>query len=362
MIRLLAMALAAGALVVALGESAGAERATIPPNGYVASPQPNYIPFYTSVPSPIPSAYAAIGAAFGAANVYNTNLPSGIGILNTQKCNFLCYGAPGVASSGVVVMGNDVSSGNSFTTLGAPDDCNAPGSGPCPAGIADNVFAIESWRSPAGPPAVLVAINQLAQLGVSNGIYAAGPIVAGAGTPTPFPSPGETPSPMYPSPRPGSLVSFTGIGRGELLLGSASDFVKCDYGESATSMLTCNKPVAVMVGGNGAGIGADGTVWASGGVRPHSTAGGGSGGYAPEAFPDGAPTQHPQIVTGSCSVNAPSSSCTFPNGFTFADGSYECTVSAQGSYAVSSSFEKSSNATIVVHTNESATFSYTCME
>jgi hypothetical protein len=105
------------------------------------TPTPSYIPWYTASPPPIAGAYAAIGEAFGAGNLYNTGGTAGTGVLGTGGCEFVCFGAPGVASSNMLAMGNDFATG-SFTTMGAPDDCETSATPPvCPGGIRDQVLA-----------------------------------------------------------------------------------------------------------------------------------------------------------------------------------------------------------------------------
>jgi hypothetical protein len=67
-----------------------------------ATPTPGPIYWYYNngtTPSPYPSAWAAIDGAFAAGNIYNTGTggsglaPSGLDIVNTNLCNFLCFGA-----------------------------------------------------------------------------------------------------------------------------------------------------------------------------------------------------------------------------------------------------------------------------
>lgn len=306
---------------------------------------PSYVTWYTPVPSPWPTpisgAYVGIGGALGAGNMYNTATNgvgvSGTGMLGTGECFFLCYGGPGVASSNVLSVGTDVSSSYSFMTLGAPDDCQQTIAPLCPGGIADKVFSIESYASATATPTVLVAIDASANLAVFNGIYVGQAVIAGA--------PAGTPGPL-PATTAGSLVSFTGngkhLGAGELLLGSSANYVKCDYDETNESVLTCNQRFIIS----------------SGGIQPN----GASGGYAPEALPLGTAETHPQIMTGTCSVTVPFATCTFPSSFQFPDTGYNCTISAQGTSAAASSYSKSSKTVIVIYSNQSATFSYTCME
>ncbi len=334
--------------------------------GSMASPAdpPSYVTWYyptpTPWPTPITGAYVSIGGALGAGNVYNTatngfGLP-GTGMLATGACYFLCYGAPGHTSVNVLAMGNDVDPlTKSFTTLGAPDDCTASTPPLCPGGINDRAFAIEYYASSLSTPAVFVAIDPHANFAVSNNVYAGAAVIAGAGLGNPI-----------PSPSPGSLVSFTGSSlnpnTGDFLLGSsgAGNSVKCDFGETTASALTCNQPLVVTSGSASAGINASGVVWAMGGVQPHSTSTGGSGGYAPEAFPSGAPTAHPQILTGSCMVTTPSTTCAF-TGHPFTDTTYNCTITAEGATGIASSYTKYSSSQITIYSGTNATFSYMCM-
>lgn len=191
---------------------------------------PNYVTWYTvpptATPTPITGAFVSIGEALGAGNIYNTGGTSGFGELSSGECLFICYGAPGIASSNVLAAGNDVNNlTHSFTVLGAPDDCTLAGPITCPGGIADQIFAVEEYGSPEATPTVLVAIDKNANFAAYSNIYAGGAVIAGAGVGT-----------SEPSPSAGSLVSYTGTtpspDTGDILLGSASDFVKCDYGET----------------------------------------------------------------------------------------------------------------------------------
>ena len=343
-------------MLIGLSAKASVERAS--PRGgsdLVAQTTPNYVTWYTagpSTPTPIPGAYVSIAEALGAGNIYNLNGASGIALLN--NCEFLCYGAPGIASSNAFAVGNDVGA-DTFTTLGAPDDCSTTTAPLCPGGISDKAFSIEGYSSPTATPTVLIAIDQNGNFASSNGMYAGGAVIAGAGT-----------GGVAPSPSPGSLVSnmtsTTGPTTGDVLLGGASDYAKCDYQETLGSTITCNKALVVAVGTSSGGINSSGTVWATGGVQPNSTSVGGSGGYAPEAFPLGVAAQHPQILTGSCSVTGTSALCVFANGFTFGSTSYNCAISAQGTSATANSYVKTSATSITIYSGAAATFSYTCMQ
>ncbi len=111
------------------------------------------------------------------------------------------------------------------------------------------------------------------------------------------------------------------------------------------------------------GINAAAVVWAMGGAQPNSTSFGGSGGYAPEAFPLGLATPHPQILSGSCTITG-SGTCTFPNGFAFPDTTYNCTTSAQGTAPTAESYSKTSDSSIVIYfasAGTSVALSYICI-
>ena len=95
----------------------------------------------------IPSADAAIGGAFGAAVLYNdlatAHNVAGLGMLATNSCQFICFGAPGVASHHVFAYGNDVDP-TAYTTQGAPGDCTGVGMvlAGCPGGVVNSVFSV----------------------------------------------------------------------------------------------------------------------------------------------------------------------------------------------------------------------------
>lgn len=323
---------------------------------------PSYIPWYTSSPAPIPSAYAAIGKAFGAGYLYNTLQmfrPSGNAMLDTGLCSFICYGAPGVSSHHYITYGNDVdpgSPGTSLTHNGAANDCNRtvfPPSTLCPGGVTNQDFGVtvNLSRTPHSDGYYL-AVDSNGNFGLLGALYVGHAVIAGGGTGTPAP---------WPSPTTGSLVSDTGAsaGSGDFLLGSITGYVKCDYGETSTGTLTCSQPFTVSNGTSNAGINASAAVWADGGVQPNGT----SGGYAPEAFPVGVATTDPQILSGSCTIVG-SGTCTFPNSFSFGDTTYNCAISAQGNVPKNGSYVKSSATAIMVYTGSgvgSSTFSYICM-
>jgi hypothetical protein len=309
---------------------------------------PSYLPWYTSTPAPIPGAYVSIAGAFGAGNFYNTSTAGGAvgtGMLNTGKCLFICFGAPGMASHHVLVYGNDFAPGNpgtSFTHHGAADDCFKA----CPGLISNQVFSVTTEPREND---YFVALDGAGNLGVLSSLYAGAAVIAGAGTGTPEPSPSA-----------GSLVSYTGPGEGDILLGTNAfaNYVKCDFGETQNSTLTCNKPLVISTGPTSAGLNGSGIVWAMGGVQPNST----SGGFTPEAFPLGVTAAHPRIMSGSCAVTG-SGACTFSNGFAFIDTTYNCTLTAQGMTPVADSYAKTATDQITIYTGTLTlhTFSYICI-
>ena len=245
--RRFAVALGTMAMLIAFSAGASAEKNRLGlSQALVAQATPtNYVTWYyntSPTPTPITGAYASVGGALGGGYVYNTNGTSGVGMLNSGACLFICFGAPGVASSSVIAVGNDVNpTMGTFTTLGAPDDCTSSTAPLCPGGVDDKTFAIEGYTSPAATPTVLAAVDENGDFGTYSGFYAGAAVVAGAGIAS-----------TAPSPSPGSLVSHTGAGTGDILMGSAADYAACDYGETRFQTLTCNKPLVVAVGSSAA--------------------------------------------------------------------------------------------------------------
>lgn len=219
----------------------------------VAQAVPSYIPWYTLPPSPDPwptpitGANAGIEGAFAAGNIYNsgaggTGSQPGIGIINTGVCNFLCFGQPGTSSARVFVFGNDYdpnNGGTSYTDIGAANACSPH----CPGGITNQTLGISIHASPPAPSPTpinsghFLALDGYGNLGIANNVSAAYAVIAGAGNGDP------SSAPSYPPPSPGSLVSHTGTGQGDVLLGDSGNYVKCDYGETTTGSLTCGAPV-----------------------------------------------------------------------------------------------------------------------
>jgi hypothetical protein len=263
----------------------------------VAQVAPSYVPWYHTSspwPSPVDSADVGIGGALGSAHLYNepsSGNSSGLGMLGTGNCYYICLGTPGSKSHHVLAYGNDVQTPGpmitgSFTTQGAPDDCGTF----CPGGVANQIFSVSLDTSPLINSGYIIAADGAGNLGVYNNIIAGAAIVAGAGDTNPSLSSGIT-----------SLA---------------------------------------------------------GGVRPN----GASGGYAPEAFPVGSPTPHPQIMSGTCVGTSSPVLCQFPNTFSFTSAtSYYCTVSALGTTAITSSYARTSASSISVYFSAAGSFSYICL-
>ncbi len=301
-----------------------------PESVLVAQLVPNYIPWYTPPPAspwpdpwpaPIPSAYAAIDGAFAAGIVYNTGSGgtgsnSGFDTYITNKCNFICFGKPGTASTNVFVYGNDFNS-TAFTEIGAPDDCT----GHCPGSIVNNVFGVTVNAQPSPVNSgYFVSVSGKGNLGIYNDIVAGASVIAGAGTaPNPYPS---------PTTAGGSLVSYTGTGTGELRMGSAADYVRCDYGATTTDVLTCNAPL----------MAAKTTTSAPGPVAPCYDGSGnacGSTFHTVKAAASG--TFGITTGTSGCAANSWCSSLTnatisLSGAAVFSDGNYACTLSSSSTY------------------------------
>ena len=115
------MAFSPGTTAQKVAVAAGLKRAAqTPPNtALVAQAMPSYIPWFyqpTQIwPTPIPSANAGIEGAFAAGNVYNTaggfgfDKRSGLKMLQTGLCNFVCFAGPGDKSHHIVAFGSDAS-------------------------------------------------------------------------------------------------------------------------------------------------------------------------------------------------------------------------------------------------------------
>lgn len=298
MLRRFGVILGAAATVVSLCTIATAQsyRRGIGPER-VAQAMPNYVTWYVTSspwPTPITDADAGIGGAFGVANLYNVGglvVPSGLAMLGSGGCYFICFGAPGQSSHHVLAYGNDFqtpgpNNTGSFTSQGAPDDCEPSH---CPGGVPNQIFSVSLTASAPPNNGYIVAVDGNGNLGVANNIVAGAAIAAGAG-----------------DANPGVTSGITSL---------------------------------------------------AGGVRPN----GASGGYAPEAFPQGLATEHPQILSGTCVGIATPAVCTFPNFFAFADTSYNCAVTALGSTGIADSYQKTSTTSITIYSATVATFSYICM-
>ncbi|MGA7095042.1 MAG: hypothetical protein WBW87_08990 [Candidatus Cybelea sp.] len=244
-----AVGLAATAILMSLSAK-GTTRDSLNRGGVAhtlaAADPPSYLPWYTSPAPTIAAAYVSIAGAWGAGNLYNTYntsyAPVGTGVLATSQCSFICFGTPGMPSHHYLAFGNDINPptmatpGASFTHDGAANDCNEFGSNLCPGGVTNNAFGVTVAVSPlpTAGSAFYLALDTNGNLGLLTQLRAGSAIVAGAGEGTPNP---------IPSPSNGSLVSYTGTGSGEILLGSSGSSARCDYGETSSNKLTCNAPL-----------------------------------------------------------------------------------------------------------------------
>lgn len=102
-----------------------------------------------------------------------------------------------------------------------------------------------------------------------------------------------------------------------------------------------------------------GSATLTGGLLPN----GSSGGYSPETFPNGAKPAHPRVITGYCAVTAPSTACTFPGSFAFADTSYLCpSLSIEGATPQNApTYDTRATTGITIHVTTTATVDYECV-
>lgn len=77
-------------------------------------------------------------------------------------------------------------------------------------------------------------------------------------------------------------------------------------------------------------------------------------GYAGQVMPNAAPAPDPEIITFSCLVNGPSTACTFPNGFAFADTKYTCQITFEGAVPRSESYVKTGPNEITIYQSPSS--------
>lgn len=204
MMKNFAIVLAVIAAVVSFCVSANARsagtNANAAPASLVAQGGPLYVPWYATAspwPTAIPSANVGLGGAIGAANLYNDEpLGSnalGLGILGTNACYFICFGAPGKSSHHMLAYGNSVQTPGpdnpgSYTTQGAPNDCIVQ----CPGGIPNSIFSITLHTSPMINGGYMIAADGSGNFGVYHNIVAGAAIVAGAGEQKPQVTSGVT--------------------------------------------------------------------------------------------------------------------------------------------------------------------------
>lgn len=126
---------------------------------------------------------------------------------------------------------------------------------------------------------------------------------------------------------------------GEINLGGSTQSCYLNYGITAATAL--NVGCAILTGN---------------GVQPN----GNGNGYTPTLQPLGVAQPHPRSVTGECSVTTPSTACTLAGAFAFADTTYTCVVTAEGTTSATVSYAKTSTTQITIYSGTSATFSYFC--
>src|ERR1700729_1235114 len=243
MLRGQATALFLAAIVVVAADANGAGLRRVSPDvlAQVATPTP--IPWFAAVPTPIPGAYAGIEDAFAAGNVWDTGSLGffhrpGLEMLQTGLCNFVCFDEPGHQSHHIVAFGSDFTptpgpgTTPAFTHFGAASNC-AP---TCPGYVNNQAFGLTLAPTPRPTNSgFYVAVDYEGDLGAASNVGAGAAVIAGAGD-------GIAGSRPYPLPSSGSLVSRTGSGEGDVLLGGSGNYIKCDYGETNMGSLTCGSP------------------------------------------------------------------------------------------------------------------------
>jgi hypothetical protein len=208
-----------------------------------ATPTPNgYIPYWNGyTPNPVPGANAGIEDAFAAGNVYDSGAlglpgghPSGLGMLQTGLCNFVCFAGPSDKSHHIVAFGSDSGPDvTAFSHFGAANNCDPT----CAGQIKNEAFGITLAPTPRPTnDGHYFEVDYQGDLGVASKVDAGAAVIAGTGD-------GVAGSTPYPSPSSGSLVSHTGPGTGDVLLGDSSNYVKCDYSETTPGSLTCGAPL-----------------------------------------------------------------------------------------------------------------------
>jgi len=211
------------------------------------------------------------------------------------------------------VFGSDYNS-VSFTHQGGADDHTV-------AGISNTIYSVAILVD-YGPPVTenhFLAADAKGNLGINNDIVAGASVIAGAGTaPNPYPS---------PTAAGGSLVSYTGTGTGELRMGSAADYVRCDYGATTTDVLTCNAPL----------MAAKTTISTPGPVAPCYGRSGNACGSSFHMVKN--PPGTSLLITTGASGCAANSWCSLTNATislsgaaVFANGGYGCALSSSSSY------------------------------
>jgi hypothetical protein len=287
------------------------------------TPTPGPLYWYynnASTPSPYPSAWAAINGAFGAGNIYDTGTggffpPPGLDVLYSGMCNYVCFGERGSESHHALAFGSDYNS-YAFTHQGSADDHTV-------ASIWNQLYNVSTSvsKNPGDVTEHYLAIDDTGNLGVQTDIFAGSTVVAGQANTNPYPS---------PTAGGGSLISHTGAATGELLLGDSSDYVRCDYGETTTSVLTCNVPVTITA----PLMAAESATSSTGPVPPAYK----QDGTPPAASMHIVKNINPTTVktNGSCSPNTwcnlSGNSIALSSAAEFASTNYSCALSSSSSY------------------------------
>ena len=181
-----------------------------------------------------------------------------------------------------------------------------------------------------------VSIDGSGNFAVANNLYAAAAIIAGAGRGTPHGEPSPNPVPSF---IPGSLVSYTGTtstgaGEGDILLGDASDYVKCDYGETTATTLTCSEPVSVK-GPVRSAVSTGATLAPVGPCYEHNSSSCASTFHVVKNGSSLGITTNGSCANNSwCSLNQASISFTGSTA-QFSNNWYSCSLSSQSSYLLS---------------------------
>jgi hypothetical protein len=230
-------------------------------------------------------------------------------------CNYVCFGERGTKSHHALAFGSDYNA-YAFTHQGSAHDHTV-------ASIWNQLYNVSTSVSeePGKVTEHYLAIDDTGNLGVQNNLIAGSTVVAGEANTNPYPS---------PTPGGGSLISHTGAGTGELLLGDLTNYVRCDYGETTATVLTCNAPVTIT-----APLMAAESATSSTGPAPPAYK---QDGTSPAASLHIVKNINPTTVTtnGSCSPNTwcnlSGNSIALSSAAEFTSTNYSCALSSSSSY------------------------------